>query len=302
MRIGLCCKFKEEPIKFRGTTATSILKMYRPEALKKLSRLCLNNAKALYQAVTFCIEHGIGCFRVTSEILPIKTHPEAGYEVEELPDAEAIIEQFKAVGNLASAHSQRLTFHPSHYTLLSSSKKRIITQSITNLCYHAQVSEWIGADVINIHGGGAYGNKKTALKRVRGHIASLPSAVRSRLTLENDDSVYTPQDLLPLCDAAGVPLVYDVHHHRCMGDELTVEEATAKAIATWNREPLFHLSSPADGWNSSTPQYHHDYINPEDVPGFWPGLDVTVEVEAKAKELAVLRLLQDLKDRERLSK
>ena len=53
--------------------------------------------------------------------------------------------------------------------------------------------------------------------------------MRSRLTLENDDKVYTPADLLPVCTEMKVPLVYDVHHHRCLPDGLSVEAATEKA-------------------------------------------------------------------------
>jgi UV DNA damage endonuclease len=121
--------------------------------------------------------------------------------------------------------------------------------------------------------------------------------VRSRLTLENDDRVYTPEDLLPVCRDLAIPLVYDVHHHRCLPDGRSVEATTELAIGTWIREPLFHLSSPKEGWDSGKPGSHHDYIDAEDFPGCWTNLDITVEVEAKAKELAVLKLKQDLIER-----
>ncbi len=87
-----------------------------------------------------------------------------------------------------------------------------------------------------------------------------------------------------------MPLVYDVHHHRCRPDGLTVEQATQAAKATWNREPLFHLSSPMAGWRGPKPERHHNYINPKDFPAVWHEWPLTVEVEAKAKELAVARL------------
>jgi len=90
-------------------------------------------------------------------------------------------------------------------------------------------------------------------------------------------------------------LVYDVHHHRCCPDSLSVAEATAAARATWNREPLFHISSPLEGWTGPKPERHHDYIDPKDFPAAWRGWDLTVEVEAKAKELAVTRLQQALR-------
>ena len=144
---------------------------------------------------------------------------------------------------------------------------------------------------MNIHGGGAYGDKAVALRALRENIGRLPEPVRSRLTLENDDKVYTPADLLPVCADTGVPLVYDVHHHRCLRDGLTIAEATKQARATWKTEPLFHLSSPIEGWDGPKPERHHDYINAADFPKEWLGWPLTVEVEAKAKELAVRQLL-----------
>ena len=119
--------------------------------------------------------------------------------------------------------------------------------------------------------------------------------MRRRLTLENDDTTYTPADLLPLCRAAGVPLVYDVHHHRCLADGVSVERTTAAAMRTWNREPLFHVSSPIAGWSGAQPRRHHDYIDASDFPDCWRRRSITVEVEAKAKELAVLRLRDELR-------
>ena len=115
--------------------------------------------------------------------------------------------------------------------------------------------------------------------------------------MENDDRIYTPADLLPLCRAEGIPLVYDVHHHRCNPDGLTEEEATEQALATWDREPLFHISSPIEGWNGPKPERHHDFIDVKDFPKCWHGLDLTVEVEAKAKEVAVLKLKKHLEKR-----
>ena len=61
-------------------------------------------------------------------------------------------------------------------------------------------------------------------------------------------------------------------------------------MATWNREPLFHISSPLEGWKGPKPSRHHDFINVRDFPQCWYDLDVTVEVEAKAKEVAIQRL------------
>jgi UV DNA damage endonuclease len=85
-----------------------------------------------------------------------------------------------------------------------------------------------------------------------------------------------------------------VHHHRCLPDDLDEKKATDLAIETWQREPCFHISSPKFGWNSTNPKLHHDYIDSQDFPKYWLEKNLTVEVEAKAKELAVQKLKNEL--------
>lgn len=294
LRLGLCCQFRDEPISFRTTTATALLRLNRSERLKKLSELCLGNARSLLAALRYCHAHGIGCFRILSSILPVRTHPEAGYAVEDLPEAAAVIETFRQCGTYAREHGIRTVFHPDQFVVLNSPWEEVVERSIADLEAHAELAEWVAADVINIHGGGAYGNKTDALATFARNLDRLSDAARRRLTVENDDGIFTPADLIPLCRATGLPLVYDVHHHRCLPDGWSVARATENALSTWTREPVFHLSSPRDGWSGPKPERHHDFIDPADVPDEWRDLTVTVEIEAKAKELAVLKLKRQM--------
>ncbi len=299
IRLGLCCLFRDQPIKFAGTTAGAIGRMKRADALKKLSRLCLENAAALLAALQFCAANGIGCFRINSQILPIKTHPECGYEVGDLPGGDEIVRRFTECGEFARRHHLRTCFHPDQFVVLNSTRPDVVERSVQELEYQAEVAEWVGADVVNIHGGGGIGDKQRALARFVRNLERLSSRIRSRLTVENDDRIFTPADLLPVCRTTGIPLVYDVHHHRCNQDGLSEEEATREAIATWDREPLFHISSPVAGWKGPHPERHHDFIDVKDFPECWTRLNLTVEVEAKAKELAVLNLKKQLRRREK---
>jgi UV DNA damage endonuclease len=294
IRLGLCCLFRDQPIKFAGTTATAIGKMPRADALNKLSRLALANADALLAALQFCAASGIGCFRINSQILPLKTHPTVGYAVDELPLADEIVRRFEKCGSFVRRHGLRTCFHPDQFVVLNSRRPEVVEASLRELEYQAEVAEWVAADVINIHGGGAFGDKPQALADFARALDRLSDRARSRLTVENDDKLFTPSDLLPICQAAGVPLVYDVHHHRCNPDALPLDEATARAIATWDREPLFHISSPIAGWRGPYPARHHDFIDLKDFPRAWQALRLTVEVEAKAKEVAVLKLKRQL--------
>ena len=297
IRWGLCCIFREAPIKFRRTTAKYLARLSTDERMHHLSTICLHNARSLLEALQFCRENGIHAFRINSQILPLKTHPQIGYAIETLPQSTEIVNAFKKCKSFGYQHDLRMSFHPDQFILLSSPNPDVTRRSVADLRYQAEVAEWVGADVINVHAGGAYGNKEEALKRLVRRIRGLPQNVRQRLTLENDDRLYTPSDLLPVCEKLKIPLVYDLHHHRCLPDGWNVEDTTHRALKTWNREPLFHISSPLKSWQDGNPRNHHDYINPCDLPELWLNLDITVEVEAKAKELAVLKLIKDIQKR-----
>lgn len=297
LRFGLCCLFDREPIRFRAATASRLSALDRPEQLRRLSDVCRDNTRRLLQAVETAHRLGIGAFRVSSPLFPRFTHPEVGYAIDDLPDAAEIVRNLAAVKSLAERCRIRLSFHPDQFVVLSSPDPAVVEKSGAELEYQGLLAAGVGADTITLHGGGFYGDKAAALSRLRQSFATLSDTVRRRLALENDDRVYTVRDLLPVCADLSVPLVYDVHHHRCNPDGLGEEEATGLALRTWEkcgREPYFHISSPKNGWSGGPPGPHADYVDAADFPPCWLPLTATVDVEAKAKELAVLRLMRDL--------
>ena len=301
VRLGLCCTFLEEPIKFRTTTARYLLTRHPPERAQLLNELALHNARALGDAITWCASRGIGAFRVSSGILPMYTHPVVGWRLDDEHAAAAgVTAALRAAGRLRQRSGVRVSFHPDQFVVPGSVNPAVVESSLQELEYQAHVAELIGAEQLTIHGGGARGGKSASLERLAGNLGRLSPRARSRVVLENDDRLFTVEDLLPICERLDVPLVYDVHHHRCNPDRLGVEQATELAAATWNgREPWAHLSSPALGWKAKDPRPHADYITVGDVPDCWLGRSMTIDVEAKAKERAVLRLSRWLARRER---
>jgi UV DNA damage endonuclease len=263
---------------------------YRDEIVKE-------NFTSLIEAVEACARLDIRAFRIVSQIIPLATHPDWRFDLSRLNDDEDLAPLLRASRNLATAEGVRLSMHPDQFVVLSSPKTAVVNSSLAELEYQAAICEAVHADVLNIHGGGAYGNKPEALDRFRQNADRLSDRARSRLTVENDDRTYSPEELLPLCKSTAVPLVYDVHHHRCLPDSLSVAAATEAALATWDREPHFHISSPKDGWSGPKPHRHHDYVDAADFPQEWRSLDqtITVDVEAKAKELAVRQLCEQLR-------
>lgn len=305
IRFGLCCLFVEHDIPFKTAKATYVLEKFadRKQRLEYIAKAVQINASSLITAIDTCSGLGIGSFRINSNILPLYTHPELHYQIEDLPNASEVLSQLKEAKKRAQEKSIRLTFHPDQFVVINSPNREIVKKSIEELEYHTMFAQLVGVDVVNIHAGGVYGDKKSALERFVENFSLLSKSAQKLLTIENDDKSYTPTDLLPVCNQLQIPLVYDVHHHRCNRDDLSIAEATTQALKTWNREPLFHISSPINGWEGKTPSRHHDYISVEDFPKEWLSIDpLTVEVEAKAKEKAVVKLLNELASYEKRNK
>ncbi|HEY0709058.1 MAG TPA: UV DNA damage repair endonuclease UvsE [Polyangia bacterium] len=294
-RLGLCCTFLDAPIKFRFSTARYLESLAPKARWAFVGELCLHNAVALEQAVTWCAQNDVGAFRIFNQIFPLYTHPTVGYRWTDLPTAGAIESAFGRVRSLAASADVRLSFHPDQFVVLGSTSPAVVKASVRELDYLAEVSDLVGGTQLTIHGGGATDGKPAALARLRRGLDRLSDRARRLVALENDDRVYTVRDLLPVCAADDVRMIYDVHHHRCLPDDLDVAEATEAATETWKgAEPWFHLSSPAKGWRGSDPRPHHDLITLRDFPAVWRKRRITIDVEAKAKESAVLALSRAL--------
>ena len=299
MRWGLCCQFLDAPIAFRTATHRYVTSLESPVAGRYLAEIAAHNADALAAAIERCHQLGIGAFRVNSQVLPLATHPITGYSLERLDRSGAIAGAFQWAGALAEAYDIRLSLHPDQFVVLNSEREAVVQSAVQELEHQAMIAELIGADVICLHGGGATGGFGAAVERLERGLERLSPRARERLALESDDRCFTPRSLLPLCRRSGVPLVYDVHHHRCLPDGLTVEEATELAADTWQgREQYCHLSSPRGGWEGPNTRAHADYIDPADFPDAWLGRSMTVDVEAKAKERAVVAIMESLRERE----
>jgi UV DNA damage endonuclease len=295
LRLGLCCQFVDAPIRFRAATHRYVMTLAPVARRAYLSSVARANAIALLHAVERCHELGIGAFRITSQVLPLATHPESGYSLETLDDGDVIARAYAAAGAHARLRGVRLSFHPDQFVVLNSVREDVVDSSLRELELQGELAELVGADTVCLHGGGAVDGKPAALDRLTRALGRLSARARAPLALENDDRVFSPADLLPLCEREGVPFVYDVHHHRCLADGLTVGEASARAVTTWRtREPWMHISSPRAGWNGGDARPHADYVDPADFPEEWLHVaattGLTVDVEAKAKERAVLAL------------
>jgi len=287
--LGLVCVTHGPEVRYKVLTRSRFLAMNRPERLDKLRALYQNNLAVLYGALAFCRSRRIQLYRATSDLFPHGEDEEGRQVLKELAD------QMAPFGELAQRLGIRVVLHPDQFVVLNSVRPEVVNSAIGELRWQAEIATTVGADVLCLHGGSTAGGWDAAVDRLIAGVERLSPTVRSLLALENDDRCFPLVELLPVSLATSVPLVLDAHHHRVIDGGLTLAEATDWALATWDdREPYFHISSPKAGWSGGDPRPHADFIAPADVPRYWLelGARLTVDVEAKAKERAVLQLIE----------
>ena len=287
------------------------------------SELILENLRNLTKIISWNNQNGIKVYRMSSNMFPWMSE----YEFTDLPDYDKICNLLKGIGTLAMENGQRLSFHPGQFCVLASPNEEVVLNAMNELDKSAQIMDLMGLPEsrmakINIHVGGAYGDKKTALERFCKNFLRLQPSAQARLTVENDDkaNMYSVKDLYEgVYKVVGIPIVFDYFHHKfCTGD-MTEEEALKLAASTWGDiKPCTHYSESRraekklvieqicennnitmeqmQDWPTLAGHYkefskikeqaHSDYIK-EEIKDY--GLDIDVVVEAKAKELAFMR-------------
>lgn len=127
--------------------------------------------------------------------------------------------------------------HPGQYTVINSPNKEVVFKSIKDLQYHCDFLDSLGVDYTNkliLHIGGVYNDKKAAKLRFIENFNSLPSSVKNRLVIENDEKNFSLNDVLEISHLINVPVVFDNLHNFCYGDNnYTTKEIYEKVLKTW---------------------------------------------------------------------
>ena len=294
MRLGYACiNMSLQQAGGICTNRTMRQKTYNERGLDYCSELALQNVKDLVNIIKWNNEMGITQFRMSSQIFPWMSY----YNLDELPDYEEISDYLYMAGDEAGG-KQRLTFHPGHFNVLGSPNPTVVNKTIKELNQHSEIMNIMGLsrthyNKINIHIGGAYGDKQATLDRWINNYHKLNFSTQERLTVENDDkaSMFSVKELYEgIYKKCGVPIVFDFYHHKFCTGGLTEQEALELAAKTWPKGivPCTHYSESRRKEKldeSIKAQAHSDLIK-DTIQTY--GLDIDVVVEAKHKELAVL--------------
>jgi len=267
--------------------------------------------------LTYLDDADIRFYRMATALAPYASHP----DLPQFRDAPARrTQELARVGARARALGIRLTSHPGQYTVLNSEDPEVRRLAAVELEVQAELMDAMGLpaeSVVVLHVGGAAGGVAAALDRFQAGFEQLSDAARARLVVENDDRAFGLRDVLELSGQIGRPVVWDVLHHHCHDpDAIPDREALDLALATWPADvtPKIHVSSPKTAVEERRrrvgrriertlvlpqPRAHADLIDPIAFARFLrdtaAGLrDFDVMLEAKAKDLALLRLREQV--------
>ena len=276
-----------------------IKKTFGEKGIAYASELALANVKDMVEIIKWNHVNGIKLYRMSSDMFPWCSE----YELKDLPDYEKIKNILKGTGTLARQYGQRLTFHPGPFSVLASANMDVVKKTIKDLNQHGEIMDLLELPrtpyaAINIHVNTTAPNKEDAMKRFCANFMLLDKSVQSRLVVENDDkeSQYTVEDLYEhVYSVIKVPITFDYHHHWCHPGVLSQQQALRLASKSWPKgvRQLVHFSSCKtihEDASQTNKRAHADYLY-DHIDDY--GLDLDVEIEAKAKELALFRYVNE---------
>ena len=294
-----CINSTLQSLKPRVTCNRGMIKRtFAVKGLPYASELSVQNTADLIKHVQWNHDNGIKVFRVTSCMFP--WHSE--YSLVDLPDYDIIKANLEKAGRLAIQYGQRLSTHPGQFNVLTSQREQVVLNAIDELDKHGIVFDLMGLPrtpgaKINIHIGGAYGDRESAMDRWCRNYDLLSDSTKARLTVENDDkpALYSTKMLYDnIVTRTGTPIVFDSHHFQCGPQDSDYDEAFLMAVDSWPTgiRPQCHHSTSRKKYEDPTARVnaHSDWYY---EPFIDLGFSVDVVLECKRKELAVQKYIKD---------
>ena len=267
------------------------------ERMEKLKSITAQNLHHTKRILYYNIAHEIELYRLSSSIVPLATHPEVMWDF-----YSPFKNEWEEIGEIIQKFKLSVSFHPNQFTLFTSPKNEITVNAVKDMEYHFNMLKAMNAlntGLINIHIGGAYGNKDTALNRFHQNLKKLPKEIRKHMTLENDDKTYNVRETLLTCEKESIPMVLDYHHHLANKEQDDLHLYLQRIFNTWNITnivPKVHISSPK---SDQAFRSHADFVSLDFVLPFLKmakelDRDFDIMVEAKQKNLAMQKLVADI--------
>lgn len=223
--------------------------------------------------------------RIGSDVVPFASH-----EVNKFNWVEHFKPQLTDIGNFIKSNNFRISMHPDQFILINALKEDIVNKSIKELEYQCLLLDTMGLDKtakLQIHVGGAYGDKTEAIKRFISSYKNLPENLKNRLVIENDDRIFSLKDCMGIFEETGIPIIYDNFHNECNNNGENNTEAAQLFKKTWKPEdglPMVDYSSQSLGERKGK---HTEHIDIEHFAKFLfetKDVDFDIMLEIKDKE------------------
>ena len=289
MRIGYPCINRTIDC---TASSTFRLKSYTESRVKQTVK---NNLGCLRRILQFNLEHKLFFFRISSDLVPFASHP-----INRFNWQEYFQEEFEEIGQFINKNKMRISMHPDQFTLINSIKDEIFERSKKELQYHAQILDLMKLDTsakIQIHIGGAYGDKEKSLERFVTRFNELDGSIVRRLVIENDDKLFDLKNCLDINAQIQIPILFDVFHHKLNNSEKqTMEESFKLTAKTWNEKrdgiPMVDYSSQEPG---GLPRQHSEAIKLEEFELLLKQtepFDFDIMLEIKDKEKSAIKAIE----------
>ncbi|MBB5175109.1 UV DNA damage repair endonuclease UvsE [Texcoconibacillus texcoconensis] len=268
-------------------------------AKRKLERIAQSNIRNCLRLLKHNKSYDVEFFRLSSRLVPLATHE----ELSEWDYITPIKEDLNELGTYSKEKHMRLDFHPDHFVVLNSQKQEILKTSIKVLKYHYLLLHHMGLDPTHrcvLHLGGGYKDKEKSLEQFIENWSLIPNEIQKQVMIENDDTTYTLENCLYVCEKLNIPLVFDLHHHLANYDNENWANHWERVIETWSHSPLpvkMHISSPKSEKDFKS---HADYVDVEMFLEFVKKVNGSIDqidcmIEAKQKDRALFTLVEEIK-------
>lgn len=263
----------------------------------RLDQIIRLNLDSLNKIIDYNIKNNMHFYRLTSNLIPLATMKEVEFDyITKYKDL------YEKIGNKINKNKLRIDMHPDQFTVLNSTKKRVLDNTLEILKYHYNILEvlQIKDKFLIVHIGSNEFGKKASISRFINNFNKLPKYIQDTIVVENDDKIFNIVDTLELCEKINRPMVLDFHHYICNSGDIDIKNYYERIFSTWkNMNPKIHFSSPKNKTKKDI-RTHHDYINPDDFISFIDSVkhlnfNLDIMLEAKAKDEALFKLVRYLK-------
>lgn len=284
MKIGYPCI--NTRINCTSNTTFRLANYLEENLIKKVN----DNLDCLEKILKFNLQNDLLFFRIGSNLVPFASHPICTFDWPSF-----FKKRFQKLGKFIKDNNFRISMHPSQFTVINSPQEEIVKNSIAELKWHCQVLDLMNLNPehkVQIHVGGVYGDKVSAIDRFIKNYLKLPSSIKKRLVIENDDRSYSLKDCLAISKKIAIPVIFDSFHHFCLNNGESFYQSLKLVQKTWSKKDGIIMSDYSSQEKGAKKGKHTQSLVVSDFRRYLEetrGIDFDIMLEIKDKERSALQ-------------